>query len=55
MRVEINEGERWAKIRVYDLSHWSRQYPDTELPDGGEGSGEKRVRCRLTEAVLELP
>ena len=21
--------------RVYDLSHWSRQYPDTELPDGG--------------------
>ena len=22
---------------------------------GGEGLGEKQVRCRLTEAVLELP
>jgi len=55
MRVDSNGARRWAKVRVYDLSHWSRQHPDTELPDGGEGSGEGRVRCRLTEAVLELP
>jgi hypothetical protein len=51
VRVNTNETEKWAKIRVCDLSHWSRQHPDAEL-DGGE---EKRVRCRLTEAVLELP
>jgi len=55
MRVDVNEAKRWAKIRVYDLSHWSRQYPDTELSDGREASGEKRVRCRLTEVVLKLP
>lgn len=56
MKVDINERKRWAKVRMYDLSHWSRQYPDTELPGGGEGSGaKKRVRCRLSEAVFELP
>ena len=54
MRVDSNETEKWAKIRVYDLSHWSRQHPDAGL-DRGEELGEKWVRCKLTEAVLELP
>ena len=56
MRVDTSETERWAKVRVYDLSHWSRRHPDAELDrlGGGESDG-KRVRCRLTERVLEPP
>ena len=54
MRVDNSEAEEWANIRVYDLSHWSRQHPDTGL-DRGEEAGEKWVRCTLTEEVLELP
>ena len=53
MKVDTNETGMWAKIRVYDLSHWSHQHPNTELDRlGGEACeelGEKGVRCRLAE------
>jgi hypothetical protein len=52
--IDTNETEEWAKIRVYDLSHWSRQHPDVGL-DGDEESDGKMARCRHTERVLELP
>jgi len=48
--VGINEIERWAKIKVYDLAHWSRQHRDAGL-----GGDERKVPCFLTETVLELP
>lgn len=57
VRVDTSETKRWAKIRIYDLSPWSRQHPGVELARlGGDGEAdETRVRCRFTEAVLELP
>ena len=54
MKVATNETKKWANIRVYDLSHWSRQHPDAEL-DGDRGSDERNVRCRVTQGVLQLP
>jgi hypothetical protein len=53
-RVGINEAEGWANIRVYDLSHWTRQYPNPK-PDGDGESGEKTVRYRVSEAVWKFP
>ena len=48
--VDTNETKGWAKIRMYDLSHWSRQHPScARKPDG------EKVQCMVTEASLELP
>ena len=54
VRVDIEEKEGWVKVRVYDLRHWSRQYPVVGREGGGEEGGSK-VRCLLIEAVWELP
>ena len=54
VKVDTNETEKWVKIRAYDLSHWSRQYPNAELDEDG-GSDEREVGCRFTQAVLEMP
>ena len=53
--VDTNETEGWAKIRMYDLSHWSRQHPCARRLYGGGKPDGKKVQCRLTEAILELP
>ena len=52
--VETGGMGRWAKIGLYDLSHWSRRHPDTKLDEGG-GSDERNGRFQLTQAVFELP
>ena len=52
--VDINEVGRWAKIRVYDLTHWSRQQPGAGLGGGAKTDG-KKVSRYVTETVLELP
>jgi len=54
VRVYADERDNWVEIKVYDLSHWSRQHPDAELDGDGESGGGK-VRCQLTEEFLELP
>ena len=54
VRVDSNEAERWVKVRVCDLSHWSRQHPHTQL-GGDEGSDGEKARCRLTQATLKMP
>ena len=52
--VVVDTGGRWGKIGVYDLSHWSRQYPDTRLDEGGV-SDERKDQFRLTKTHFELP
>ena len=52
--VDTGGTGRRVKIGVYDLSHWSRQHPDTKLDEGG-GPDERNGRFRLTQAVFELP
>ena len=52
--VDAKEAEGRAKVRVYDLSHWSRQHPDTRV-DGGGGLGGGNVRCWLSQTFLTMP
>lgn len=52
VRIDTSNAGKWARIRVYDLSHWSRQYLDAE-PEG-EMDG-KKVRYRFSEGAWKLP
>ena len=52
-RVYVNETEKWAKVRLYDLSHWSLRQLDVGLDECEESN--KKVGFRLIEGVLELP
>lgn len=52
VRVYTNEAEKWAKVKSYDLSHWSRQQPDLG-PDGC--GGVDKMRFRLIEGFIALP
>ena len=51
-RIFINKTEKLARVKLYDLSHWSLQRLDVG-PDECEGS-EKKVGFRVIEGVLEL-
>lgn len=52
--VDTNEAERWVKIKVYDLTHWSRQHRGARPGEDGK-SDERRVPYYLTETVMKLP
>lgn len=53
VKVCTNEAEKLVKVRLYDLSHWSRQEPEVVL-EWRWGSG-KKARFHLIEGALELP
>jgi hypothetical protein len=48
MRIDIGRRERWALIRVYDLSHWTRP------PNWTVMASRKRKRCGIDSLKLEI-
>jgi len=51
--VKANATGKRAKVKLYDLSHWSRQQPDAGRD--GRGGLDKKERFRLIEGDLDLP
>ena len=54
VRIDTSNAGKLARIKVYDLSHWSRQYLDAE-PEGDGEMDRKKVRHRFSEGALKLP